>query len=734
MKRILIITLTVLLFLPMGAQNTLPPQIKLSTEKVKIGGNVYLIHKVEQGETIYSLCRAYKVDSDELFKANPQLKEGLKAGKIIYIPVMSETEMSKPDIPIRLTKESIQSVEQAVPEKEYIEHKVKIFETLTSISKKYGVTVKEIMQLNKLEETTIWLNQILRIPIKKILEVPRKADTHEVEIEEPLKSIEQEVPEQEYIEHKVKLFETLTSISKKYGVTVKEIMKLNGLEDTTIWLNQILRIQIKKQLEEPEESEIQEVVEEEVVVVEEEEEEPLKSIEEEVPEQEYIEHKVKLFETLNSISRKYDVTVQEIMKLNGLEGGTIWFNQILRIPIKKELDVPEEEFDEEEIIEEVKEVISEGFILENMTEKEALAEIERLKGITHFDRTNPIRIALILPFETHSPTPSTNYLDFYSGALMAVEKGKEEGMHIVLNTIDITAYSWLGEILQDRMLRESDLMVGHIDAKQINAFTDYCATNKIPFVSPLDQQTDSLMLHNPYFFQMPVTTATQTANLVGRINVGLNSKLTLFSDASGSEEPYRRSILAAINSAGLPYNEIRYHIVSGRTIIDSLLTIMSPDVEHNIVVASEQEAFASDVIRNMGVLKFHGYNIKVYCSNKIRNFETIEGALLHQVNTHISTNYFVDYKEEATKDFILAYRALFNTEPTPFAFHGYDTFLYFIRVINALGKDFPHLIHYFPMHMLQNDIHFRRTGTEGGFVNIESRDVEYTPDKRITVK
>ncbi len=646
MKRILIITLTVLLFLPMGAQNTLPPQIKLSTEKVKIGGNVYLIHKVEQGETIYSLCRAYKVDSDELFKANPQLKEGLKAGKIIYIPVMSETEMSKPDIPIRLTKESIKSVEQAVPEKEYIEHKVKIFETLTSISKKYGVTVKEIMKLNGLEDTTIWLNQILRIPIKKILEVPRKADTHEVEIEEPLKSIEQEVPEQEYIEHKVKLFETLTSISKKYGVTVKEIMKLNGLEDTTIWLNQILRIPVKKELEEAE----------------------------------------------------------------------------------KEI------YDDAEVIEEVAEVIPEYFTPEQMTEKEALAEIERLKGITHFDRTNPIKIALILPFETHSPTPSTNYLDFYSGALMAVEKAKEEGMHIVLNTIDITAYSWLGEILQDRMLRESDLMVGHIDAKQINAFTDYCATNKIPFISPLDQQTDSLVLHNPYFFQMPVTTATQTANLIGRINIGLNSKLTLFSDASGSEEPYRRSILAAINSAGLPYNEIRYHIVSGRTIIDSLLTIMSPDVEHNIVVASEQEAFASDVIRNMGVLKFHGYNIKVYCSNKIRNFETIEGALLHQVNTHISTNYFVDYKEEATKDFILAYRALFNTEPTPFAFHGYDTFLYFIRVINALGKDFPHLIHYFPMHMLQNDIHFRRTGTEGGFVNIESRDVEYTPDKRITVK
>jgi energy-coupling factor transporter ATP-binding protein EcfA2 len=271
-------------------------------------------------------------------------------------------------------------------------------------------------------------------------------------------------------------------------------------------------------------------------------------------------------------------------------------------------------------------------------------------------------------------------------------------------------------------------------ANRINTFTDYCNSNKIPFVSPLDVQTDSLALHNRYFFQMPVTTATQTTNLIGRINLSNNSRLTLFSDAAGSEEPYRRNILAAIDSAGLPCNEIRYHIVSGRTIIDSLLIIMNPDVEHHIVVASEQEAFASDVIRNMGVLKFNGYNIKVYCSNRVRNFETIEGILLHEVNTHISTNYFVDYGDKATKEFILGYRALFNTEPTPFAFHGYDTFLYFIRVINDLGKDFPDLIYYYPLNMLQTDIRFRRTGPDGGFINIESRDLEYTPDKKITVR
>ncbi len=734
MKKTLITILLTLLFIPVEAQNTVPPQITISTEKVNIGGNIYLVHKVEPGQTIYSLCRAYKVEYDELLKANPQLKEGLKAGKIIYIPTSVQADISKPDTPIRPASEPQKSMEQEVPEKEYIEHKVKIFETLSAISRKYGVTVEEIMELNGLEDTTIWFQQILRIPVKKELGEPKETDIHEEEVEKTLKSMGQEMPEKDYIEHQVKIFETLSSISRRYGVTVQEIMELNSLEDTTIWFKQTLRIPIKKALDEPEETDThEEEVEEskEVETREEDVEEPLKGVEQEAAEKDYIEHQVKLFETLSSISRKYGISVEELMEFNELENSFVGFKQILRIPIKRELEEPEEVDTYEE---EVEEEIPESSLVEKLSETEALAKIELLKGLTHFTRRNPIKIALILPFDTHSATPSTNYLDFYSGALMAVEKAKEAGMHISLNTIDISTYSWIGEIFQTNMLKDCDLVVGHIDANRINTFTDYCNSNKIPFVSPLDVQTDSLALHNRYFFQMPVTTATQTTNLIGRINLSNNSRLTLFSDAAGSEEPYRRNILAAIDSAGLPCNEIRYHIVSGRTIIDSLLIIMNPDVEHHIVVASEQEAFASDVIRNMGVLKFNGYNIKVYCSNRVRNFETIEGILLHEVNTHISTNYFVDYGDKATKEFILGYRALFNTEPTPFAFHGYDTFLYFIRVINDLGKDFPDLIYYYPLNMLQNDIRFRRTGPDGGFINIESRDLEFTPDKKITVR
>lgn len=44
-------------------------------------------HTVQKGETMFSLCRAYKVTEHEIVSINPELKkDGLKAGKIVFIP------------------------------------------------------------------------------------------------------------------------------------------------------------------------------------------------------------------------------------------------------------------------------------------------------------------------------------------------------------------------------------------------------------------------------------------------------------------------------------------------------------------------------------------------------------------------------------------------------------------------------------------------------------------------
>jgi LysM repeat protein len=76
-----LITLTLLLF---GAVSMLSAQ-----EIVVIGGAKYSIHDVAKGETLYSLARAHGVTVDDIIAANPSLKEGLKAGVRIRIPLVA---------------------------------------------------------------------------------------------------------------------------------------------------------------------------------------------------------------------------------------------------------------------------------------------------------------------------------------------------------------------------------------------------------------------------------------------------------------------------------------------------------------------------------------------------------------------------------------------------------------------------------------------------------------------
>ncbi len=48
--------------------------------------NSNIAHTILPGETMFSICQTYRVTDREIYDLNPEAKEGLKAGKIIFIP------------------------------------------------------------------------------------------------------------------------------------------------------------------------------------------------------------------------------------------------------------------------------------------------------------------------------------------------------------------------------------------------------------------------------------------------------------------------------------------------------------------------------------------------------------------------------------------------------------------------------------------------------------------------
>jgi hypothetical protein len=188
----------------------------------------------------------------------------------------------------------------------------------------------------------------------------------------------------------------------------------------------------------------------------------------------------------------------------------------------------------------------------------------------------------------------------------------------------------------------------------------------------------------------------------------------------------------AFSSQGIKYQIYSYDIHQGRSVRDKLQSLMNRSYKQKVVVASEDEAFVLDCLRNLNLLiDFGHYDLQAWGQPKWRNFETLDPGYCHKANLHLSMPYYVDYSSKKVQSFVMHYRDLYNAEPTPFSFQGYDIAFYFISAINETGGNIENYVEFTPKSMLQSEMKFRRSGRHGGFINIATKDVVLKPDYSI---
>ena len=161
---------------------------------------------------------------------------------------------------------------------------VKSGDTLYGIARKYNTTVDEIMKLNYFTSTILQPGQVIRIP-----EMYFK---------------EEEIYMPNYVNYTVKKGDTLYSIARNNNVSVDTLIKDNGLTSNTLSIGQTIRIRTPQM----------EVIEE--------------CFGPSYSENTYI---VKKGDSLYSIARNFNTTVQSIKTKNNLKSNTLSIGQKLII-------------------------------------------------------------------------------------------------------------------------------------------------------------------------------------------------------------------------------------------------------------------------------------------------------------------------------------------------------------------------------------------------------------------
>lgn len=176
--------------------NELKKVNNLSSNLLSVGQNLIIPGKknntssneyvVKKGDTLYGIANKYNVSVDNLKSYNNLSTDSLSIGQKIKIP------------------------DNKVNSNEYV---VKSGDSLYSISRKYGVSVDELMSVNNLKSTVLSVGQVLKIPnsgeVTNVIYTVKKGDS-------------------------------LWSIAKNNKTTVDAIVKLNNLSNANLSIGQKL--------------------------------------------------------------------------------------------------------------------------------------------------------------------------------------------------------------------------------------------------------------------------------------------------------------------------------------------------------------------------------------------------------------------------------------------------------------------------------------------------------------
>jgi LysM repeat protein len=194
------------------------PEIKMdSVGKEVVNGQVFILHKVNPGQTLFAVTRQYNITIHDLRASNPGMADQVKVGQIIKVPykkavVSTPAPAEKPTSPP--VAQAPAAVVDTAPKPSQAssgastKHIVAEGETLYRVAVKYGVLMADVRKWNNLSSDNVVIGQELIVSEgaseikaaapepKKVVSVPTttEAEKKPVAVAEKVVKPEENVP------------------------------------------------------------------------------------------------------------------------------------------------------------------------------------------------------------------------------------------------------------------------------------------------------------------------------------------------------------------------------------------------------------------------------------------------------------------------------------------------------------------------------------------------------------
>lgn len=599
--------------------------------------------------------------------------------------------------------------------KPYYKYQVKKGDTMYGVARQFGWDEKIIQQSNPGEMTTLQKGSMLYYPCDSE-ETVQKEDSNN----------NTSTAGKDGVTHRIERGETLSSIARMYGMTAKELQMLNPGAGDYIKAGDLLVISNPKTTSAGGNSDVS-------------------------------YHKIQAGETLYGIGRKYNVSVEALLKSNpGVSERNFRAGETIRIPasgtgivmttetvredvlkgfrehkVKKEetwnsiarkYGIPADVLREANSGVELKKNIYIGIpIIESEEvsrqvvdeDKREIQEIyQDINGINDSTGYNGIRFAVVSGSQT-----SRRDREIMRGVLMAVDKLKNSGSKITLKMLEgNNSESVLGEL--DTFNPTIVMSTAETDFPEWLA--KYGNDSRVPVINTLDVKNVDFQ-SNPYMVQLITTPDYFNEEVANWIFQKYGSYSLVF---TGEKDP-NDALAESLQSIWDPSR------VRSRSVEDLRSLPLNAQGKYLLYSFPTKKADVVEFLDAVNDAKTKTPEAEVTVIGR-PNWIVYDEALsekFHNADVQIPARFYMSKSERNNSEFSLHYRQLFNAAvPNTFPVYsgiGYDTALYFLQGlsdgkgdINAMGR---------PDGMVQSEFELERPSNWSGIMNRAVFMVRFTP-------
>ena len=595
----------------------------------------YNKHTVVKGETINSIAQKYKVTPYDIYKLNPDSQNGIQLDSVLLIPITTTVVV-------------VQSSQNATQIEKPNSHLVQPKETFYSISKQYGVTIDALKAANgDLLNNGLKIGQNIKIPtgnaIQKV-EVSAPIVAKEVVKEKP-KPVVPKVEPKAAIQtagttyHIIEPKETKYGISKKYGMTIPELERLNPqiASDFPIGFKLVVSGNAINQA-------VLETTKPSVETTK----PPVETANTSTSStKKYLEeYVVRPKETIESIASDFGMTEKELISLNPELKKGVKLGMILRVPKGQRKEPVKKE---------------QGNLLKSIN-------------------TNARKqLALLLPFnitKIESDTINSTQallkkdkflnltLDFYSGALMAIDSAKVLGMNIdikILDSQETKSTSNVVALVQQNNLQTMDAIIGPFYQSNVEKLAEILEPTKTPVISPLSKDVGKKYTN---LYQSMPSAELLRSSIFDFMKAKNGNIIAIIDNKKGSVKQYIQEMQPDVRIAGLS--------AKGSVVADSLKVLFQKDRLNYVVLASESTGMILATTSAMlNAQKEYQVQLVILEPNETLDFEEISLTRLTKLKLLYPSLSRPNETDEANQ-FDVKYKKINKIIPNQYAIRGFD--------------------------------------------------------------